>query len=117
METVNATALRKAGVSVGSGTAGTGSAAGSGNVPAGAGAQVNGSTPTKGGDNPNTSVNGVPPPPSAPAMTFVYTHQGRSLDPDMTIEEAGIDDADEILAVEMMDLTGPMPDDAVGLLL
>ncbi|EJC98655.1 uncharacterized protein FOMMEDRAFT_136872 [Fomitiporia mediterranea MF3/22] len=47
-----------------------------------------------------------------PPMTFVYTHHGRSLDPEMTIEEAGIEEADEILAVELMDLTGPMPDDA-----
>ena len=31
----------------------------------------------------------------------------------MTIEEAGIEQSDEILAVEVMDLTvGPMPDDA-----
>ena len=31
--------------------------------------------------------------------------------------ELGIEDADEILAVELMDLTGPMPDDAVSHLL
>ena len=48
------------------------------------------------------------------SMAFMYTHQGRSLESDMTVEEAGIEDADEILAVELMDLTGPMPDDAVS---
>lgn len=46
-------------------------------------------------------------------MQFLYTHQGRSLDPEMTVEDAGIEDADEILAVELMDLTGPIPDDTV----
>lgn len=106
METVNATAMRKAGA-----TGAAGVAAGGG------GAQPNGATPTKGASDTssNASVNGVPPPSIVPTMTFVYTHQGRSLDPDMTIEEAGIEDADEILAVEMMDLTGPMPDDVVCL--
>ncbi|KAH8110693.1 hypothetical protein DFH11DRAFT_1513997 [Phellopilus nigrolimitatus] len=57
----------------------------------------------------STAVNGAPPPPP---MAFLYTHQGRSLDPEMTIEDAGIDDTDEILAIELMDLTGPLPDDA-----
>ncbi|KAF5388576.1 hypothetical protein D9757_004705 [Collybiopsis confluens] len=47
-------------------------------------------------------------PPSSyiiPAMQFVFTHNGRSVDADMTPEEAGIEDHDEILAVELMDLT------------
>ncbi|KAL5533653.1 hypothetical protein ACEPAG_113 [Sanghuangporus baumii] len=44
-------------------------------------------------------------------MTFEFFHQGRTLDPEVTIEEAGIESQDEILAVEFMDLTGPMPDD------
>ena len=39
---------------------------------------------------------------------------GRSLDPDWTIEEAGIEDTDEILAVEIMDLTAPGPEDVVS---
>ena len=50
---------------------------------------------------------------TAPRMGFQYFHQGRALDPTMTIEVAGIEHQDEILAVEFMDLTGPMPDDAV----
>ncbi|EIN13927.1 hypothetical protein PUNSTDRAFT_129592 [Punctularia strigosozonata HHB-11173 SS5] len=41
-------------------------------------------------------------------MQFMFTHGGRTLESDMTPEEAGIDDGDEIYAVEMMDLTeGP----------
>lgn len=85
---------------------------------AGGGAAATG---TKGADAASThsvghasasSVNGVVAPPAGPAMSFVYTHQGRSLDPDTTVEDAGIDDADEIVAVELMDLTGPVPDDA-----
>ena len=75
--------------------------------------QVNGAASGKGSDassiHSNSSSNAVYPPP----MSFVYTHLGRSLDPEMTVEEAGIEDADEILAVELMDLTGPVPDDAV----
>ena len=59
------------------------------------------------------SVNGTESS-STPPLSYMYMHQGRSLDADMTIEEAGIDEADEILAVEMMDLTGPVPDDAVS---
>ena len=38
-------------------------------------------------------------------MQFLFTHGGRTLEADMTPEEAGIDDGDEIFAVEMMDLT------------
>lgn len=92
MENNALAALRKAGVPVG-------------------GSQVNG----KGSDtasihsNSSTSTNGVPPLP----MSFLYTHQGKGLDPEMTVEDAGIEDADEILAVELMDLTGPVPDDVV----
>ncbi|KAI1793111.1 hypothetical protein LXA43DRAFT_282216 [Ganoderma leucocontextum] len=49
------------------------------------------------------SVNG-----GASAMQFIFSHSGRTLEPDQTPEEAGIEDGDVILAVEMMDLTdGP----------
>ncbi|KAL0068622.1 hypothetical protein AAF712_004338 [Marasmius tenuissimus] len=42
------------------------------------------------------------------AMQFIFTHGGRSVDADMTPEEAGMEDGDEIVAVELMDLTeGP----------
>jgi hypothetical protein len=51
----------------------------------------------------------------APAMQFMFTHGGRTLESDMTPEEAGIDDGDEIFAIEMMDLTeGPELDDIVS---
>lgn len=43
-------------------------------------------------------------------MTFLFTHLGRSVEPDQTPEDNGMEDGDEILAVEMMDLT---KDDAV----
>ncbi|KAI0050556.1 hypothetical protein FA95DRAFT_1555483 [Auriscalpium vulgare] len=41
-------------------------------------------------------------------MQFVFTHSGRNLDAEQTPEEAGMEDGDELLAVEIMDLTdGP----------
>jgi hypothetical protein len=42
---------------------------------------------------------------SSPTMQFVFTHNGRNVESDQTPEEAGMEDGDEILAVEMMDLT------------
>ncbi|KAM5535838.1 hypothetical protein V8D89_010456 [Ganoderma adspersum] len=39
------------------------------------------------------------------SMQFIFSHSGRTLEPDQTPEEAGIEDGDVILAVEMMDLT------------
>jgi hypothetical protein len=45
--------------------------------------------------------------PAIPTMQFLFTHMGRSLEADQTPEDAGMEDGDEILAVEMMDLTGP----------
>ncbi|KAK7058474.1 hypothetical protein VNI00_002108 [Paramarasmius palmivorus] len=52
-----------------------------------------GSKPDAAGSSPN------------PAMQFIFTHGGRSVDADMTPEEAGMEDGDEIMAVELMDLT------------
>ncbi|KAH9829464.1 uncharacterized protein C8Q71DRAFT_405636 [Rhodofomes roseus] len=47
-------------------------------------------------------------PASKSSMQFIFTHAGRSLEADQTPEEAGIEDGDMILAVEIMDLTeGP----------
>lgn len=44
----------------------------------------------------------------AETIQFMFTHAGRSLDPEQTPEEAGVEDGDEVLAVELMDLTeGP----------
>ncbi|KAF8899069.1 hypothetical protein BD779DRAFT_1431492 [Infundibulicybe gibba] len=41
-------------------------------------------------------------------MQFIFTHNGRAIESEQTPEEAGMEDGDEILAVELMDLTeGP----------
>jgi len=42
---------------------------------------------------------------SGQSMQFIFTHNGRPVDSDLTPEEAGMEDGDEILAVELMDLT------------
>ena len=66
-------------------------------------------------------VNGVPGAPVAtpssafPSATFIFTHSGRQVDAEQTPEEAGMEDGDEILAVELMDLTeGPSADVSVS---
>lgn len=38
-------------------------------------------------------------------MQFIFSHNGRTLDANHTPEEQGMEDGDEILAVELMDLT------------
>lgn len=56
-------------------------------------------------------VNGAASPYSAAStsgassMQFIFSYGGKTLDADQTPEEAGMEDKDEILAVEMMDLT------------
>ncbi|KAI0033971.1 hypothetical protein K488DRAFT_46527 [Vararia minispora EC-137] len=52
---------------------------------------------------PNGIANVGPVP--IPSSQFVFTHSGRMLDAELTPEEAGIEDVDEILAIELMDLT------------
>lgn len=48
-------------------------------------------------------------------MQFIFSHNGRTLDADRTPEEQGMEDGDEILAVELMDLTeGPGLDASVS---
>lgn len=42
---------------------------------------------------------------STSSMQFIFSHNGRTLDADHTPEEQGMEDGDEILAVELMDLT------------
>ncbi|KAI0323004.1 hypothetical protein OF83DRAFT_4165 [Amylostereum chailletii] len=49
-----------------------------------------------------TTSSGYPPNTNT---QFIFTHCGRTIDADMTPEEAGLVDQDEILAVELMDLT------------
>lgn len=66
-----------------------------------AGPQVNGTS------NSSSSL-------SASAMQFIFSHGGRTLEADQTPEEAGMEDGDEILAVEIMDLTdGPGTEELV----
>jgi hypothetical protein len=69
------------------------------------------------------SVNGVVPGAPAGASpssagsgaNFIFTHSGRQVDAEQTPEEAGMEDGDEILAVELMDLTeGPSEDASVS---
>jgi hypothetical protein len=61
---------------------------------------------------PSKLVNGiapsilVPSPSSAcSGANFIFTHSGRHVDAEQTPEEAGMEDGDEILVVELMDLT------------
>ncbi|KAI6012429.1 hypothetical protein F5J12DRAFT_904620 [Pisolithus orientalis] len=52
---------------------------------------------------------------SSTSMQFIFSHNGRTLYPDQTPEEQGVEDNDEILAVELMDLTeGPGLDEWVS---
>lgn len=44
-------------------------------------------------------------PPSNSTMQFIFTHNGRTVEADQTPEEIGMDEGDELLAVELMDLT------------
>ncbi|KAG5634615.1 hypothetical protein H0H81_001371 [Sphagnurus paluster] len=71
------------------------------------GNQMNGSAKS---DAASTQPSGSSTTP--PTMQFIFTHNGRSVEAEQTPEEAGMEDGDEILAVEMMDLTeGPGPDE------
>ena len=55
-------------------------------------------------------------PPSSSSMQFIFSHGGRTLEADQTPEEVGMEEGDEILAVEIMDLTeGPGTEDVVGI--
>jgi hypothetical protein len=58
-------------------------------------------------------VNGVAQSASAcSGANFIFTHSGRQVDAEQTPEEAGMEDGDEILAVELMDLTEGVSADA-----
>lgn len=75
----------------------------------GSGAQVNGAPSVKSDAASIQSATSTTVP-----LSFIFTHQGRTLDASLSIAEAGIEDGDELIAIEMMDLTGPVPDDAVS---
>ncbi|KAK7465450.1 hypothetical protein VKT23_005428 [Stygiomarasmius scandens] len=65
---------------------------------------------TDGKNVAETSQTSTDPSPSQ-GMQFIFTHNGRSVDAEMTPEEAGMEDGDEILAVELMDLTENVTED------
>ncbi|KAJ8593226.1 hypothetical protein M405DRAFT_811327 [Rhizopogon salebrosus TDB-379] len=70
------------------------------------GRQMNGSAKSEAA---STHTAGSTAPSS---MQFIFSHNGRTIDADQTPEEQGVEDGDEILAVELMDLTeGPGLDD------
>ena len=49
------------------------------------------------------------------AIQFIFSHGGRTIEPEQTPEEVGMEAGDEILAVELMDLTeGPGTEVVVG---
>lgn len=51
---------------------------------------------------------------SLSSMQFIFSHGGRTLEADQTPEEVGMEEGDEILAVEIMDLTeGPGTEEIV----
>jgi hypothetical protein len=79
----------------------------------------------KAGEPTRTSsrlVNGVVPgaPVASPSSAgsgaiFIFTHSGRQVDAEQTPEDVGMEDGDEILSVELMDLTeGPCADALVS---
>lgn len=77
-----------------------------------------GKVPSGGSAAASSQVNGTSSSSSslsASAMQFIFSHGGRTLEPEQTPEEAGMEDGDEILAVELMDLTeGPGIEDLVS---
>jgi hypothetical protein len=87
--------------------------------------ETSGGSGKKVGEPTGTSrlVNGIVPgaPGASPSsagssgVNFIFTHSGRQVDAEQTPEEAGMEDGDEILAVELMDLTeGPSADASVS---
>lgn len=75
-----------------------------------AGGQMNGSAKSEAAST-QSSGSAV----ASSTMQFIFTHNGRSVEAEQTPEEAGMEDGDEILAVEMMDLTeGPGSEDWVS---
>jgi len=79
---------------------------------------VNATVVGKGGRQPLSTGNGTAkpdPPKGGSDMRFIFSHGGRALEPDQTPEEVGLEAGDEILAVELMDLTeGPGTEVVVG---
>lgn len=64
---------------------------------------------------PGAPAAGASPSSAGSGANFIFTHSGRQVDAEQTPEEAGMEDGDEILAVELMDLTeGPSADALVS---
>jgi len=82
---------------------------------------LGGLTTGKGGKQPLSAdrVNGTtksdPSKGGSDTVRFIFSHGGRTLEPEQTPEEVGMEASDEILAVELMDLTeGPGTEVVVG---
>ena len=76
---------------------------------------------TKGGrqllsaDRVNGAAKPDPSKGGSDIVRFIFSHGGRTLEPEQTPEEVGMEAGDEILAVELMDLTeGPGTEVVVG---
>ncbi|KAF9225498.1 hypothetical protein BS17DRAFT_751330 [Gyrodon lividus] len=81
---------------------GTAGRKGDGKATAGAATHSNGSAKTDAASTHTWNST------SHSSMQFIFSHNGRTLDAEQTPEEQGMEDGDEILAVELMDLTeGP----------
>lgn len=66
-------------------------------------------------DRPNGSAKLDPGKGGPDTMQFIFSHGGRTVEPEQTPEEVGVETGDEILAVELMDLTeGPGTEVVVG---
>jgi len=52
-----------------------------------------------------TSTSSSSGSPSTSGMQFIFTYNGRMLEAEQTAEDVGIEEGDEIVAVELMDLT------------
>lgn len=50
-------------------------------------------------------LDGSSAPSRPPPLQYIFTHNGRSIEPDQTPEDANMEDGDDIIAVELMDLT------------
>jgi hypothetical protein len=76
------------------------------------GAESNGPSKLVNGVAPSALARAPSPTSACPGAIFIFTHGGRQVDADQTPEEAGMEDGDEILAVELMDLTEDVNADA-----
>lgn len=104
--------MEKTGGKMGPLTNGSGSGSENGGADGGAhvsSGQANGNGNANGIGSANGGAKGEP------GMQFIFSHNGRSVEADQTPEDIAMEDGDEILAVELMDLTvGPGLDEWVS---